>query len=100
MARKKAQLEEVEEDEPAGAGHNSLQLSAKELKNIVERIESLLEDKKALAEDLKELMAEAKAKGFDTRTVKEVIKFRAMDVSTRRERQELLDLYLSALGLL
>lgn len=98
MPKKKPEPLEETEDETPSTGHNTL--APKELKNIVERAESILEEKRAIAEDFKELMAEAKSKGFDTRTVKEVIKFRAMDIETRQERQDLLDMYLQALGLL
>lgn len=97
MAKKKPTTAELSE-EVAGIGHNSL--SSKDLKNIVERAESILEEKKVLSEDLKELFVEAKSKGFDNRTVKEVIKYRALDQEVREERQALLDMYLSALGLL
>ena len=97
MPKKKPTTAELNE-EVAGIGHNSL--SSKDLKNIVERAESILEEKKVLSEDLKELFVEAKSKGFDNRTVKEVIKYRALDQEVREERQALLDMYLSALGLL
>lgn len=95
MAKKKP---ENEEDDTPGVGHNSLH--AKDLKNIIERAEAIVEEKRACAEDFKELMAEAKSKGFDARTIREVIKYRAMDIETRTERQDMLDMYLNALGLL
>lgn len=97
MANRKPKDEEAE-DSP-GIGHNNT-LSTKELKNLVERIESIVGERKGLNEDIKEIMNEAKSKGYDKRTIRDVIKFRATDEDARRERQDLLDMYLNALGLL
>lgn len=69
------------------------------LKAFVERIERLEEEKKALAEDIKEVYAEAKAVGFDTKIMRKVVSLRKMDTEKRREEEELLDLYKSAIGL-
>jgi len=41
-----------------------------QLKSIVERIERLEEEKQALADDIKEVYGEAKANGFDTKTLR------------------------------
>jgi len=70
------------------------------LRAFVERIERLEEEKKALADDIKDVYAEAKGSGFDTKQMRKVIKIRAMDQEKRREEEAILDLYLSALGLL
>lgn len=79
-----------------GAGGTSI--AREQLKSIVERIERLAEEKQALADDIKEVFAEAKANGFDTKTLRAVIKIRKQDVSERQEQEALLDLYLQALG--
>ena len=39
---------------------------------IVERVERLEEEKKEVAEQIKEVFAEAKANGFDTKTLRKV----------------------------
>lgn len=83
--------------EEAGMGHNSL--SPAELKNICERVESLIEERKATNEEIKTIMTEAESKGFDKKTVKEMIKIRSMDADDFKEREDLRDLYLAALGL-
>jgi uncharacterized protein (UPF0335 family) len=70
-----------------------------QLKSIVERIERLEEEKQALANDLKEIYAEAKASGFDTKTLRRVIGLRKQDVAERQEQEALLDLYMHALGM-
>jgi uncharacterized protein (UPF0335 family) len=71
-----------------------------QLKAIVERIEHLEEEKQALASDIKDVYAEAKANGFDTKTLRQVIRLRKQDKNERQEAEALLDLYLNALGMI
>jgi uncharacterized protein (UPF0335 family) len=71
-----------------------------QLKAIVERIERLEEEKAALAGDIKDVYAEAKANGFDTKTLRTVVRLRKQDTAERQEQEALLDLYLNALGML
>src|SRR5258707_1982734 len=75
-------------------------IAREQLKSIIERIERLEEEKQALADDIKEVYAEAKANGFDTKTLRTVIRIRKQDTSERQEQEALLDLYLQALGML
>lgn len=74
-------------------------VSGKLLKAFIERVERLEEEKAALAEDIKGVMAEAKGTGFDTKTIRKIISLRKMDVEKRREEEEILELYKSAIGL-
>jgi uncharacterized protein (UPF0335 family) len=75
-------------------------VAAGQLKSIIERIERLEEEKKAVAEQIKEVYAEAKANGFDTKTLRKVVTLRKRSSEERQEEEALLDLYLSALGML
>lgn len=70
-----------------------------QLRQIVERIERLEEEKKALADDIKEVYAEAKGHGFDTKILRQVIKLRRIDRADRQEQEAILELYLDALGM-
>ncbi len=70
-----------------------------QLRSIVERVERLEEEKKAIAEDIKEVYAEAKANGFDTKTLRTVIRLRKQELAERQEQEAMLDLYLHALGM-
>jgi uncharacterized protein (UPF0335 family) len=70
-----------------------------QLKSLVERVERLEEEKTALAGDIRELYAEAKGHGFDTKIVRQVVRLRKMESHEREERDALLDLYMSALGM-
>ena len=67
------------------------------LRQIVQRIERLEEEKAALAEDIKQVYAEAKAHGFDTKILRQVIRLRQMDKADRTEQEALVDLYLDVL---
>ena len=69
-----------------------------QLKSIIERIERLELDTAAVMEDLKSVYAEAKGTGFDTKTLRKVVRLRKQDTAKRQEEDALLDLYLSAIG--
>jgi len=71
-----------------------------QLKAIVERIERLEEEKQALAGDIRDVYGEAKANGFDTKTLRQVVRLRKQDSHERQEQEALLDLYLNALGMI
>ena len=71
-----------------------------QLRSIVERIERLEEEKKAIADDIKDVYAEAKANGYDTKTLRQVVRLRKVEAAERQEQEAMLDLYLSALGML
>ena len=73
-------------------------VAAQRLRSFVERIERLEEDKAGLAQDLKEVYAEAKGDGFDVKVMRKLISLRKRDPQQRREEEELLELYLSAIG--
>lgn len=74
-------------------------VSGKRLKSFIERLERLEEEKTALADDIKDIFAEAKGTGFDTKTMRKLLRLRKMDVEKRREEDELLELYKAAIGL-
>ena len=74
-------------------------ITADQLRSYIERIERLEEEKAGLAADIKDVFAEAKANGFDTKIMRQVIRIRKMDKSERDEQESLLELYLHALGM-
>jgi uncharacterized protein (UPF0335 family) len=83
----------------AGVGHNSGNVSADQLRLFIERIERLAEDKKGIADDIKDVFAEAKGTGFDTKTMRSIIRLRAMEKAARQEQESLLETYKVALGM-
>jgi uncharacterized protein (UPF0335 family) len=70
------------------------------LKSFIERIERLEEEKAALASDIREVYSEAKGTGFDVKIMRKVIALRKLDTADRQEQDAILDLYMSALGML
>ena len=70
------------------------------LKSFIERIESLEVEKKALGDDIRDLYSEAKANGFDTKVMRELVRRRKMDADDLAEREALLDVYMHAIGML
>jgi uncharacterized protein (UPF0335 family) len=69
------------------------------LRSFVERIERLEEEKKALADDIREVYSEAKGTGFDTKIMRQVVRLRKLDKADFQEREAILDLYMTALGM-
>lgn len=74
-------------------------VSTNQLTLVVEKIERLEEEKLQLSEQIKEVFAEARADGFDVKTLRTVIKMRRMKPEDMNEQEELLDIYLQALGM-
>lgn len=87
-------MSETETQEPDVIGT----AAREQLKSYVARIERLEEEKANIAADVKEVYAEAKAMGFDTKILRQVVRVRKMDRNERMEQESLLDLYLSAVG--
>lgn len=74
-------------------------IAADHLKSFIERIERLEEEKAAIANDVKEVYAEAKGTGFDTKIMRQIIRLRKMEPGDRAEQEELLDIYMRAVGM-
>lgn len=78
-------------------GHNSV--DGKRMASLVERIEKLEAEKADLAEDIKTIYDEASGAGFNKKVLRKLIALRREDAEDRKEREELLDIYMSALGM-
>ena len=68
------------------------------LRLIVQRIERLMEEKKGIADDIRDVFSEAKAVGYDTKTIRQLIARRAMKPDDRHEADAVLATYEAALG--
>jgi len=99
-------------EETPGIGHNSKSatdsdvgtkdtggVSGKRLISFIERIERLDEEKDNLMEDIREVYGEAKATGFDVKTMRKIVKLRKMDTEKRSEEDDLLNVYKEAVGI-
>ena len=76
-------------------------VAADELKQFIERIERLEEEKAGISGDIKEVFAELKGRGFDSKAVRSILRIRKQDHSERQEREQeaILELYMQALGM-
>lgn len=74
-------------------------VSGERLKQYIERVERLEEEKSGIADDIKDVYAEAKSAGFDSKIMRMIVRLRKMASEKRREEEELLDIYKSAIGL-
>jgi len=70
-----------------------------ELKKFIERIELVETRKAGMSADIKMIKDEAKATGFDVKTINQIIKLRKMDASTIEAEELLLEVYKRALGM-
>ncbi|MDB5686064.1 MAG: hypothetical protein JWR77_653, partial [Rhizorhabdus sp.] len=66
---------------------------------FIERIERLEEEKKGMADDIRDVYSEAKSQGYDTKTMRAIVRLRKMEKNARDEAEALLDTYTAALGL-
>lgn len=71
-----------------------------QIRAFVERIERLEEEKKAIVEDIKSIYSEARGNGFDVKILRRVVGIRKQDANERMEQEAILELYMSALGMI
>lgn len=70
-----------------------------QLRLYVERIERLIEERTGISEDIRDVYAEAKAMGYDTKTLRQLVARRAMEPHHRSEADSLLATYEAALDM-
>ncbi len=73
-------------------------MSDERLRQIVERIERLLEERQGINDDIRDVYSEAKAVGYSPSTIRQLIARRAMKPDDRAEADMLLETYEAALG--
>jgi len=69
------------------------------LRLLIERIERLEEEKKGTADDIRDVYSEAKAVGYDSKIMRQIVRLRKMNANDRQEMEMILDTYKAALGL-
>lgn len=75
-------------------------VAAERLQSFVQRLERLHDEKQEVADQITDVMKEAKSEGFDLPTIREILRLRRMKPTDRSEREELLEVYKAALGML
>lgn len=74
-------------------------IAAGELRQFVERIEHLEQEKKDIAEQIKEVYSESKGRGYDTKALRTIISLRKKDKDQVAEEEAVLEIYKEALGM-
>ena len=74
-------------------------VAAEQLRLFIERIERLEEEKKGMADDIRDVYLEAKSQGYDSKTMRSIVRLRKMEKHARDEAEALLETYKAALGL-
>lgn len=70
-----------------------------QLRQFIDQLERLDEEKKAISDDIRDKFQESKAIGFDPRIMKQILKLRRKNRDERQEEEALLDTYKHALGM-
>ena len=73
-------------------------VAAERLRSFIERVERLEEERAQIGHDIREVYAEAKGEGYDVKVLRRIVALRKKDPVQRREEEELLEVYLAALG--
>lgn len=84
---------------PKKMDEDGLNLAGDQLRQFIERIERLEEEKSGLAADVRDLYNQAKSTGFDPKVMRQIIRVRKMDQHQVDEEENLLHLYKQALGM-
>lgn len=74
-------------------------VTSEQLRQFIERIETLEEEKRTLMDEIRGVYSEARAVGYDVKTMRAIVRLRRMDANARAEQEALLDTYKAALGL-
>ena len=74
-------------------------VTADELRQLIERVERLEQEKKDIAEQVKEVFAEAKGRGYDTKVMRKIVALRKRDKDDIAEEEAVLEMYKEALGM-
>lgn len=77
----------------------SYRVTADELRQFIEQIESLEAEKKDIADRIKETYAESKARGYDQKALKSIVSLRKKDKDEVAEQEAILEVYKEALGM-
>jgi uncharacterized protein (UPF0335 family) len=74
-------------------------VTADELRQFIEQYESLETEKKDVSDRQKDVMAEAKSRGYDTKIMRKVIAMRKRNRDDIANEEAVLEMYMSALGM-
>lgn len=74
-------------------------VTAGELRQFVERIERLEQEKKDIADQIREVFAESKSRGYDVKALRKIVALRKRDKDDIAEEEAVIEMYKEALGM-
>ena len=83
-----------------GDNESEKPVDGKKLMGFIKNIERLNSKKDQVLQEIREVYADCKAVGYDNRTIRTIVRERTMEEEKRKEQQDLMDLYKSAIGML
>lgn len=76
------------------------QVTADELRQFIEQYESHEAEVSAIRVLMKETLDEAAARGYDKKIIRQIVRLRKKSSDARAEEEAILEVYLSALGMI
>lgn len=98
LVKKDSRQKEAFTDEETGKAMVE-NVAAAELRQLIERIERLEEEKASISDDIKDVYGEAKGRGYDTKAMRTIVRLRKKDANERIEEETVLQTYMAALGM-
>lgn len=70
-----------------------------QLKSIVSRINTLMDERDQISADIRDVFAESKSNGFDVPALRAIVRTQREDAEKRRNREAIIDIYRGKLGI-
>ena len=77
----------------------SEEITDQQLRQYIERVERLEEEKKGIADDVRDVYLEAKSQGYDPKIMRKIVRLRKQTPQDRATEEALIDTYKNALGI-
>ena len=77
----------------------SYRVASDELRQFIERIERLEQEKKDISDQIREVFAESKARGYDSKAMRAILRIRKREPDDVAEEEAIVDMYRQALGM-
>nr|WP_148922003.1 DUF2312 domain-containing protein [Oceanicella actignis] len=81
------------------AANVAFRATGAELRQFIERLEQIEAERRDLVDRRREVMDEAKARGYDAKAIRQIVKERGRSREELAEEQAVLQLYRDALGM-
>ena len=70
-----------------------------QLKSIVARINTLMDERQTISDDIRDVFAESKGAGFDVPALRAIVRAQREDAEKRKNRETIENLYREKLGI-